>query len=133
MPDDVSLPEPSGDCFTGCERPNDPRQVRRWQAWKSVPMTARDAHEKRHDLQAAPAASPARGCWAARLTLYASVRERKRIYSLFVVNCFLGYARLFDCPNGSDMFGCSARTLRVVSHSPNSWLRESLWPPLLPP
>ena len=28
-------------------------------------MTAQDAHEKRHGSRAAPAASPARGCWAA--------------------------------------------------------------------
>jgi len=65
MPDDVSLPGPSGDCFTGCERPNDPRQVRRWQVWRTALMTAQDAHEKRHGSRAAPAASPARGCWAA--------------------------------------------------------------------
>ena len=45
--------------------PNDPRQVRRWQLWRSARLTARDDYEKRHDSRAAPAASPARGCWAA--------------------------------------------------------------------
>ena len=64
-PDAVSLLGLSGNRFTGCERPNDPRQVRRWQAWRSVRRTARNAHQKRHGSRAAPAASPARGCWAA--------------------------------------------------------------------
>jgi len=40
MLDDVSLPGLSGNRFMGCERPNDPRQVRRGQAWRSVPMSA---------------------------------------------------------------------------------------------
>jgi len=34
---------PSGIRISGWGRPNDPRQVRRWHAWRSVPMTARDA------------------------------------------------------------------------------------------
>jgi len=42
MFDDVWLPSLSGNCFTGCERPNDPRQVRRWQLWRSAWMTARN-------------------------------------------------------------------------------------------
>ena len=50
--------------------PNDPRQVRRWQMWRSVQMTTQDAHEKRHGSRAAPAASPARGCWAAWTRIY---------------------------------------------------------------
>jgi len=48
IPDDVSLPGLSGDRFTGCERPNDPRQVRRWQAWRLVRLTAQDGYGKRH-------------------------------------------------------------------------------------
>jgi len=42
------LPGLSGDRIMGCERPNDPRQVRRGQAWRSARLTAQDAHGKRH-------------------------------------------------------------------------------------
>ena len=60
MPDDVSLPGPSGTCFRGCERPNAGRQVRRWQPSEARRTTARHTHEKRARFEAAPAASPAR-------------------------------------------------------------------------
>jgi len=53
-----------------CVRPNDPRQVRRWQAWRSARLTAQDRYGKRHGSRAAPAASPARGCWAAWTLIY---------------------------------------------------------------
>ena len=91
MPDAVSLPELSGDCCTGCERPNAPRQVRRWLTWRSPQLTARDNYGKCHDSQATPAASPARGCWAAGLTLLACVRSYKapwrRIVSTVLYTC----------------------------------------------
>jgi len=47
-------------------------------------MTARDEYEKRRDSQAAPAASPARGCWAVRLTQNTDSYDTEAIYRVFL-------------------------------------------------
>jgi len=38
----------SGTDLPSARPPNDPRQVRRGQAWRSARLTAQDAHGKRH-------------------------------------------------------------------------------------
>ena len=65
MPDDVSLPGPSGDCFTGCERPNAEPQLRRWQLPKLAGVTAYDEPSKTHQISGRASGVNCRRCWAA--------------------------------------------------------------------